>query len=417
MWSSDGKSTDTRGNEEKLSPNSPGHWEQRSEEVFHLIDTLLSFEACLYHQFAPFAIEDNQLLLSMVHPEDTEALDYVSRIVSYINCKIVAHQISTDTHRSILSAYLNHKNTFLPNGQEVDEEAINLLSEHSKTTIIQEIDQIIESGTTSFPTYERGSMSFSQTENPQHSQPLHNYSPTSNINNLSANTTPSPSIDDKQTAEAARLKLLSKLTVLQIHFSEEFIPIETLVSLPPKKLLEELLRRVMSGGIGRLYLERQPYQGRIFWSDNGVMQSVLENLPLSVFQGVLNQLKNFASLPVTKISEPQQVEKECLYQKNRLLLRLRVIPGTYGEEATLQILKGTALKFYHQQQLVRLTSDTLVISQQLSLKLHELQERMLLNSNLKSEQLSSVMALNKLVENLDQQIQKLRATSDRPKDR
>lgn len=408
MLSSDGKPTDTKGREDQLLPNSSLHWEQRREQVFNLIDTLLSFEACLYHQFAPFAIENHQLLLGMVHPEDCEALNYVSRIVSFVNCKIVSHEISTDIHRSILSAYLNHKNTFPSDSEQVTHQTGNLPSENTKSNIIQEIDEIIESATASSKHHKLGSMSSPQTE------PQENSFPRSHPNHLSTNITPKPSVQEQETEEGVNSESLSKLTVLQLHFPEEFVPIEMLVSLPPKKLLEELLRRVLSGGIGRLYLERQPYQGKIFWSDNGIMQSVLENLPLSVFQGVLNQLKSFASLPVSKLSEPQQIEKECLYQENRLLLRLRFIPGTYGEEATLQVLKGTALKFYHQQQLARMTRDTLGISQQLSLKLHELQERIMLNPNSRADQLASVIALKKLVENLDQQIKRLKATTDRP---
>jgi hypothetical protein len=36
------------------------------------------------------------------------------------------------------------------------------------------------------------------------------------------------------------------------------------------------LGRVLIGGIGRLYFERQSEQGRILWSQDGVLQSVLE---------------------------------------------------------------------------------------------------------------------------------------------
>ncbi len=404
MLSSDGKLTDTGASGQQVLPHTPANWEQRREQVFHLMDNLLFFEACLYHQVAPFGIEENHLLLGMVHPEDSEALDYVNRIVSYIKCTIVAQQIDIDTHRTILSAYLNHKNTLSPDAKQVEQQETNLASEKSK---INMIDELIRSATTSSKPHQPALMSFAQTEPPENSEPPH-------PNNLSPTTSTSSGVNEKQKKVHPSSELLNNLTVLQVNLSDTLIPVEMLASLPPKKLLDELLGRVLSGGIGRLYLERQPYQGKIFWSDNGVIQSVLENLPLSVFQGVLNQLKSFASLPVTKLSEPQQVEKECLYQQERLLLRLRVMPGTYGEEATLQVLRGTALKFYQQQQLARLSRDALGISQQLSFKLQELQQRILLNPNLKSEQLAAVKALNQLVENLDQQITVLQETSETP---
>ncbi|MHC5727538.1 MAG: pilus assembly protein PilB, partial [Nostoc sp.] len=110
----------------------------------------------------------------------------------------------------------------------------------------------------------------------------------------------------------------------------------------------------------------------------------------------------------------KQVEKEYVYQKNGLLLRLRVMPGIYGEEATLQVLRGAALKFYQQQQLARLSRDALGISQQLSFKLHELQQRLLLNPSFDSQQSKALVALNQLVKNLDQQIKILALESNLP---
>ncbi|MEA5513001.1 pilus assembly protein PilB [Nodularia sp. UHCC 0506] len=411
MLSSDGKLTDTGAGGQQVLPHTPANWEQRNEQVFYLIDNLISFEACLYHQIAPFGIEENRLLLGMVHPQDGEALDYVNSIVSYIKCTIIPQEITTEIHRTILSAYLNHKNTLSSDAKQVDKQETNLSLQKSKITIL---DKLIRSATTSGKPHQPASVSFTEKETSQHSEPNKDFSSTPNSNNLSPTTTFNSSVNEKQQKISPAVKFPSNLTVLQVNLPEEFIPVEMLISLPPKKLLDELLGRVVSGGIGRLYLERQPYQGKIFWSDNGVMQSVLENIPLSVFQGVLNQLKSFASLPVGKLSEPQQVEKECLHQQNRLLLRLRVMPGTYGEEATLQVLRGTALKFYQQQQLARLSRDALGISQELSFKLQELHQRVLLNPSLNPEQLAAVTALNQLVENLDQQIKILRGTSETP---
>jgi hypothetical protein len=215
---------------------------------------------------------------------------------------------------------------------------------------------------------------------------------------------PTNNIGEISTTQEAPTVLLSDLTVLQVQAPELFSPVEALINLPPKKLLEELLGRVLGGGIGRLYLERQPYKGRIIWSDNGVLQSVLEDVPLSIFQGVLNELKRFAAIGLGIVAEPQQIEKECQYQNSRLLLRIRVMPGINGEEATLQVLRGAALKFYQQQQLAHLSRDVIGISQQLSYKLHDLQQRLQVNPHLKSEQSEAFSTLTRLVEKLDQQV-------------
>jgi type II secretory ATPase GspE/PulE/Tfp pilus assembly ATPase PilB-like protein len=391
MLSSEGKPTDTKAHEQQLLHGTSTNWEQRREQVFQLIDNLLSFEVCLYHQIVPFGLADNKLLLGMVDPQDSRALDYLHPILSHLNCTIAPEELAYDTHRNILSAYLNYKNT-----SDTDTRQVNY----------QGADLAPKTSTARIPSATNASEKTATPQSSEHDQNFDNLFPSSHLS-LTGNK--------KQTEDASAAELLSKLTVLQVEAPELFTPVEVLATLAPKKLLKELLGRVLGGGIGRLYFERQPYQGRIIWSDNGVLQSVLENLPLSVFQGVLNELKRFASLPVSQIAEPKQVEKECLYQQNRLLLRLRVMPGMYGEEATLQVLRGAALKFYQQQQLSRLSRDALGISQQLSLKLQELHQRLLLNPSPKSEQLEAVEALNKLVKNLDKQIKILTDTGEIPK--
>ncbi|MBH8573982.1 pilus assembly protein PilB [Nostocaceae cyanobacterium CENA369] len=388
MLSSEGKPTDTGASGQQILSETQANQEQGRDlkQIFQLIDSFLSFEACLYHQIVPFRLEDSQLLLGMVHPQDSGALDYVSRILSYINSTMVIQEITTDTHRTILSAYLNHKNTLRSDAKQVEQTGAAFTSEKSITSIA---DSLIASANNSFEQNQQ------QTNIP--------------ISHPDSITSINPNKEDTVKPVDS-----SNLTILQVRVPELFSPSEVLATLPPKKLLEQLLGRVLGGGIGRLYLERQPYKARILWSDNGVLQSVLENLPLSVFQGVLNELKRFVSLPVTTLAEPKQVEKECLYQQNRLLLRLRVMPGIYGEEATLQVLRGAALKFYQQQQLTRLSRDALGISQQLSLKLRELHQRLILNPNLQSEQLQALVTLNGLVDNLEQQIKILTATNEPP---
>jgi type II secretory ATPase GspE/PulE/Tfp pilus assembly ATPase PilB-like protein len=411
MLSSESKPTNTAAIKKQVLSSTQIQWEPGGKTprvslrdrqlIFQLIDSFLSFEACLYHQILPLRLKDNNLLLGMVHPQDNEALDYVGRILSYINCSMVTEAIAADTHRTILSAYLNHKNTSLPDAKQADFPPNNNVA-----TIA---DKPIPSVDTDSESHQPPILMVPQAQSPKHSWqrvdlPPTPASPIPDLNNLSKITnflTPGNSEQEENTSKAA---LPENLPILPAQVPDLFSPIAVLPTLPPKKLLEELLGRILAGGIGRLYLERQPYEGKILWSDNGVLQSVLDKLPLSVFQGVLNELKRFASLPVTTVVEPKQVEQECVYQKNRLLLRLRIMPGIYGEEATLQVLRGVALKFYQQQQLTRLGRDALGIAQQLSFKLHELQERLLLNPSLDSHQLEALVALNQLVENLEQQI-------------
>jgi type II secretory ATPase GspE/PulE/Tfp pilus assembly ATPase PilB-like protein len=148
-------------------------------------------------------------------------------------------------------------------------------------------------------------------------------------------------------------------------------------------------------------LERQSEQGRILWSQDGVLQSVLENIALSVFQGLIIELKRIFNLPLLPVVQPKQVEIERRYQQECLLLRLRVMPGTYGEEATLQVLRGVALKFYQRQQLEKLSQDALRLAQQLHRKLYEIRDR----SYRCPLPLETLPALNQQLRGLDQQLE------------
>ncbi|BAY36680.1 hypothetical protein NIES2111_10110 [Nostoc sp. NIES-2111] len=374
MWSSEGKPADTGANRQQLNSTLTELQESEFEQIFQLIDSLLPFEVCLYHQILPLKLQDNQLSLGMVNPEDSGALEYVNHIVSYLKGTMNTQEITDEIHRTLLSKYLSHKNT----------SDLEAKSAHKLDTDVPGVESVNTAS-------QLHKSSVVETEVVEIPHPQSNFQPTNNVLETSA-------------IPEAPIVLLSDLTVLQVQTPELFSPIEALINLPPKKLLEELLGRVLGGGIGRLYLERQPYRGRIIWSDNGVLQSILEDLPLSIFQGVLNELKRFAAIPLGIVAEPQQIEKECQYQDSRLLLRIRVMPGTNGEEATLQVLRGAALKFYQQQQLAHLSRDVIGISQQLSYKLHELQQKLQLNPHLKSEQSEALFTLTRLVEKLDYQV-------------
>ena len=356
---------------------------ENQKRLFSLIDRVISFEACLYHQILPLKLENNNLLLGIVNPEDREALDYVNSILVYMNCAIATEIIKPETHKEMLSAYLNHKNT----STEADSEKVLDSSKAAN-------DKAESTNTGSF----KAEVS---------STPPDKLS----VDNIGSSQNSFPDRANIQVGPLNQLSIESKpvnyLPVLKLPQRNSLISADKILVLPPRKIWEELLARVVTRGIGRLYLERRPYHGRILWSENGAIQSILEELQLSVFQGVLNELKRFTDLSIATIVEAQQVEKEYIHQKQRVLLRLQIIPGMYGEEATLQVLRGAALKFYQNQQVSRLSQDALSISQKLSYKLHELQTKLLRSSSKDPERIESLKSLNRLLKNLDRQIKSM----------
>ncbi|MBF2016711.1 MAG: pilus assembly protein PilB [Rivularia sp. T60_A2020_040] len=394
MLSSEGKPTDTSAaianqklfktigtdGTSSLTPN-------QQEQIFQLIESILCFEACLYHQVLPLKLEDNNLLLGIVNPTDAAALDYVNGILSYLKTTVETQSLTAETHRVILSEYLNYKNR----SAEVSKLASNQGEEVENQSFIENLEEKFEPGDNTLILFDSPRAvdleRFSHIQEPK-----------------KAVTTPLNRQELDENIGVGIFEVISaeNLPALKLPLPESFSADAVLSTLAPKKLLKELLARILAGGIGRLYLERQPYQGRILWSLNGIVQSVIEELPLSTFQGVLNELKRLNSLTIATLGQAKQVETECLFQQQRLLLRLRVMPGMYGEEATLQVLRGAALKFYQQQQLTRLSRDALGASQQLSYKVHELQQKLALNKrDLNPRQLEALNALNELVESLD----------------
>lgn len=341
-----------------------------TETVFQLIDRVLPFEACLYHQILPIAIEKNALQLGMVMLEDTAALEYVRRMVSYMNYALVPQSISSDTHYATLTAYLNYaQNRPKPAPTPPPPKATDF---HAKETLVLESPDELEW--------------------------------------LEAEKIEARGVQETICEPPSR----NSLPVLAVSTRYAELAIDRLVTLPPPRFLQELLGRVLVDGIGRLFFERQKHHGRILWSQNGVLQSVIETVPLPVFQALLNELKELTHLPPTSIDQVKQVEIERSYQRDRVLLRLRLMPSANGEEATLQVLRGAALKFYQRQQLTSLSRDALGIARKLQQKIDELHSHADSATPLMKDQLQPDMvpALDQVLQIVEQQLTDLRQIRD-----
>ncbi|HBE20742.1 MAG TPA: hypothetical protein DEG17_22830 [Cyanobacteria bacterium UBA11149] len=351
-----------------------------TEQMFRLIDGILPFEACLHYQFLPLALEGKYLKLGMVDPHDSSALDYARNILAYLNCSLKTQQITSDTHQSMLSAYLKHSETAQRTSKSINKPK-------KKPTPAEKTQGIKESA--------------SQTSS-----------------NSPATETPTPLASTALSCTPIDVSLVSsqkpqdKLESMMINSEETALPLEVtafhlnqpmdfIATLPPEQLLQELLGRVLTGGIGRLYFERQPDSGRILWSQDGILQSILEKLSVAVFQSLMIELKRLVNLSLYPTAEAQKVEIERTYQDESLLLRLQVMPGSHGEEATLQVLRGAALKFYQRQKLEKLGQESLKLAHVLRKKLKEMRSK----SDRYSLPIEAQPDLTQLLECLDQQIE------------
>lgn len=375
------------------------------EQIFRLLDSILSFEACLYHQVLPVALEENRLTLGIVNPKDTAAVDYVERMLSYMKYELEPVPIAAEVHQEMLSSYLKYTQATKPvteklrsladghpaaqtTDKSAEEKNANVSQNEKPTLILVEREELIDAKVKASASL---SLNQKKPENP---------SPAPKAFSQKIENNPKKPANS-QTAQA--------LPALRVQATHPSSPIEELRTLSPKKLIQELLGRVLTQGIGRLYFEQKsPQRGRIVCSQNGSFQCVLSDICMPVFQALIDELKMLTNLPLVPVKEAQQVEVERFYQQERLLLRLQVMPGTHGEQATLQILRGEALKFYQQQQVAHLSRDALAIATALQQKLKQLQKRANLNPNLPADQSESLLALNQLLESVGQQLEKLK---------
>ncbi|RMG06668.1 MAG: hypothetical protein D6728_18255 [Cyanobacteria bacterium J055] len=110
-------------------------------------------------------------------------------------------------------------------------------------------------------------------------------------------------------------------------------------------------------------------------------------------------------LPLIPVKRAKQVEIEKLYEKELLLLRFRVTRSAHGEEGTLQVLRGAALKFYQQQKLTSLSQEALTAAQQLQKQICAMREFCDRNPNLVSNPSELVGAIEQIIQYVQREIE------------
>jgi len=485
------------------------------EQMFQLIDSIMPVEICLYHQVLPLSIEGSRLNLGMVNPGDNAALDYIRRIVAYVNYTLAPRHIPSTVHQSMLSAYLSYvgkENSFgsepsarpaqvqrspkakpssgTTRSQPVKSEPSPIApeapvkapeSEHAAPNppaqVVPQLDAAVVDNPTDKPdlrvTYPQGvtdpgvrsALASDRSDNDSDSDywfdpgsretlivdlpevlrgqsldlvnvddvakpvstPLSHRIPSAPrfpAPNLLAQSPPRKTPSEEVAALSSSVPGLEPpqnhyrpgLAELKIQAKNLAQPLEALRDLAAYDLLQELLARVLSGGIGRLFFERQADQARILWSQNGEVQAAIEHLDFAKFQGVIDELKIMANLPMLPVQKSRQIEIERIYQGARLLLRFRMMPGTYGEEATLQVLRGAALKFHQQQHISGLEQDAIVLARQLQRKLDEIYSRAEVEPSFFEIRQESLITLKQVTQIINEQITRLSQFGPRQSD-
>jgi hypothetical protein len=88
----------------------------------------------------------------------------------------------------------------------------------------------------------------------------------------------------------------------------------------------------------------------------------LERVPLGIYQSIVDRVKALAKLPPVPLESRKKLALEKIHQQERLLLRLEMFPGQWGEEATIQVLRGKALNFYEQRQIKKMAEQAVSLA-------------------------------------------------------
>ncbi|NEQ44034.1 MAG: hypothetical protein F6K00_10940 [Leptolyngbya sp. SIOISBB] len=217
-----------------------------------------------------------------------------------------------------------------------------------------------------------------------------------------------PATTPEEVAPAASVPTSSESPTAPVDDSDDDIS-RLLCALPPKVLMQALLDKIIGDGIGRLYLKEQASSNRILWSRNGVLEGLIEPVESQVLQAVINEFKQLTHVAMTPVTQPKQVEIERTQNGQRILLRLKIIPGTDTEQATLQVLRGAALAFHQQQQMDRLGRRAMDAAQMLQHRLNILRDSARKSLDFPPTRSKTLTALVKLLKELDIQVQEIEA--------
>ena len=169
----------------------------------------------------------------------------------------------------------------------------------------------------------------------------------------------------------------------------------------PEMLWQQLLQKIISGEIDKLYFQYKSDSCSILSGLAGKVDPLLKQIDREVFQEVVRQVKTMAKLPPTKIDKHKKVAVPKLYNGERVLLRIEFFPSRYGEEITMQVLQGEALKFYEQRQADRTIEQALG----LGVKLERALSKVVVYRN--SIEANDLDALNSLVRQIEQKLKSL----------
>ncbi|OKH17478.1 hypothetical protein [[Limnothrix rosea] IAM M-220] len=372
------------------------------EQSFRLVEKYIPLQVCRAHSILPLKFHNHCLTLGIVDQNNPNVHLIIKKLLSRKKLNLVAQKLDQKTFQLLLSSFLNYQQTNnstvvrrSQNEPSSKHQSVAPAASGDKATFV--IDEKSTAGATidplAIPPIDQGSISkivsnddkstaifegdIAELQAQANGGDRPSLKPDQSLNIPAVHVPNAPvqlreNINKHQNAP----QVYNRLNLAPKHLNR---PLDTLTNLPAKQLWQELLGRVLSQGIGRLYFENHANEGRILLSESGVMKEALYGLPVKTFYGVLNEFKRLAHIPPVPVLKAKKAEMEQYYLDERILLRLTIIPGKHGEEGTVQVLRGQALVFHQQKQMDDQGREALQLAQQLERKLRHIYLRSQIN--------------------------------------
>lgn len=365
------------------------------EQVINLMKSIISLEYCLQYQIIPLNLEQSCLHLGMIDPQDRDALDFVKTITKALGYSLEIKQIDSYTHQLALAEYLqsNHNSTPVQDNEPSQASAQNLRD--SAMTVVGDISFEEQSQNLD----NKATIIAEQIEQPQKisKSALEDskstvYAPIAE--ELSESSISSQPVAEPISPQTAKVKAQQESLTHQNPEPEENIGLdpfldfdlfepsvnyglteETLQQLTPTELWQELFSKILDGSITKLYLEPDRQQGKIVWSPDGIIELSLDRVSLDTLQTLIKEIKTLAKIPLQPLEKTKKVAIEKHYHQERLQLHLDICPSQWGDNITINVLRGDALRLYEQKQMKKMSEQALSLTQKLAKTLNMMRTR------------------------------------------
>ena len=333
--------------------------------ALNLIDAIFALESCLQYQIVPLELFDNHLIVGMVDPKDRDTIRHISTITSSSGYSFYVQSIEAKTHQLILAAYLKLGSANSVDSTKAPQKFVAEDS-FSKHPQIETALPVIDKSATLFdlPPEEINSLKRDKIDKsatlfdlpPEEinsvKEPYKKIESIAKASEKSRIVFSEPQINllqgDNIVTSDSSIEYQTPIIDVQAQNVDKYL--ESFKNLPPRQLWQKLLNTILEEGTGKLCLQQNLNSGSIIYYQNEIAQSSLKKLPLDTFEAIIKEIKIMAQLPSNKLERAKKIAVKKFHNYQKVLLRIELLIGEFGEEATVQIMSGRALKIYEQKQ-------------------------------------------------------------------